>query len=661
MSNTLDIMENKFIQKYFNNSVDHLKMIFKDLPEAYIKNFVEREIRKYCKDQPIMMKNTYVGFDVKSNLLSFVDYIEREKPIVCGNGSLYKRQSVEKSLLGELFLDMKAQRTKFKDAMFECRKNGDDNGENINDLAQKNQKIVMNSGYGAMGEVHSFVYNISTAAAITSQGRSIISTTMWFNEAFLSNHLIFDTLDDIVHYICCILKEENNLALYDYINYIPTDKEIIEYYMSKYEGKENRVDVYAALVMIVNNCNSSQKIKLFYKNNLYGLLDNNDKVRNHIIDNIINNPIDYMDPYKIPEELVPAMDLAWNIIEEFVYLKDYIIYDKVYKYNNHKRKVVMYSDTDSVFIYVGEWVFKFIHYIFGIDVKDIRMSHLDKHKDYVLKIINVITKFIYIAIHKTYDTLLNNNNVEPEYRKYVHIKNEFLMDRLIMFENTKKNYICRTIVNEGKMLNPPRFETKGTNLNAKSKNTLITAKVNEIVKEVTMGHERIYPEELLYKMDLIKQEIVTSLQSGSMEYATPVKVKEIESYKNPYSDYRIKGIEAYRIAEDDKDITLPGEFNIINVEIPTVESMEWMKTAYPLQYERLKKGYFGNEKLKSGGINYICFPMRLEKIPGWVIPYINLKDTWRNHTNPLTTLSGSLGLKIDKHDNKNYYSSVMKF
>ena len=663
----MNVLENAFIKKYIDKSVANLQLIVPQLPEKYLRNFVEREVRKKVKDQNVAIQNTYTELNTNSTLLSIMHFLETEKPIVTGNGSFYVHHEEQVAPANNMLLNFRARRTEMKNEMFKCRNEGDDTGYIRNKLGQNNEKIKMNSYYGAMGQNSSFQYNVSCAGAITSQGRSIISTKMWFCETFLANNVIFDTFDDVFNYIRLICEEENHLEYYTYIEDVPCDDEIIAYLISKYEGKEDVKMLRAMLRMTLNKLESSTKIKIFYKNNLMRLIDRNKRIKNHIIDNIINAPIEWMDPNKVPKELDEAIEFLWDLVEEFVYMKEYIVYDKCDKYVNHERKVIVYSDTDSVFIYTGDWVFTFLKYIRGDDYQ-IYLKELEGEQAYVLKIINIFTRLIFVGIHKTFDTLTGNVNISKDYRKYVNTKNEFLMDRYIAFAGIKKNYIYREVVNEGNILNPPNFDKKGGNLNAKSKNKEVTSRINKIVEMVTMNYDKIYPEMLERETFKFRDEIIDSLKSGEMRFAAPVKVKDPSEYTNPYAQYKYLAVEAYRIATEDNSIDLPGSFNVVDVDMvfetgkkcKVDERIVWLKTNYPEIYNRLVDNYVADKNLcKHGIIKYIAFPMRMEKIPDWVLPFVDVDSIWRKHLNPLFGLYPSLGLRQDTIKGSTYYSTIL--
>ena len=656
----MKIEDNAFVNKYINESIEHLKLVYPKLPDKYLRNFVKREVVKNIKDQKCEISNTYTEEKTNASLLSILNYIEVENPIVTGCGSLFMQHSVQIAPANKMLLQFKSNRDGFKIEMFDARDHNNSVLQNNKSIAQKNEKIKMNAFYGAQGQSKSFQYNPACAAATTSQGRSIISTTMWFFESFLMNNIIFDNCDDIIHYINLVNKESVHIELFDWISYIPTKKETINYLMSHYEGDKNKYKtIYAIISIAVNNLSDDIVTKLFYKNNLIFLLNHNEKIRNFIIEKMINNNEDYPNPYKVPKDLQLQFDILMPIIDEFVYMKKYIMYDKVKKYTTHTRKVIIYSDTDSVFIYVGFWVFLFLGYITNSDISKMKMSEIEKNSNFIMKVVNILTNIIYIEIHRTYDTLTSNAHIAEDMRHYINIKNELLMDRIILYD-MKKNYIDRIMINEGRILNPPEIEYKGSNLNPKSKNKRVTDRIKEIVSEVALNYDTIDPSLFLWYEYTFRDEIMKSLKEGNIDYLIPIKVKDAESYTNdPDSQYRYKSVQIYIKATNDENIKLPGAFYSIDVTLGPIENAKFIKDNYPDIYENLKNNVYSNPKLSKGGINYISIPIASSSIPKWIIPYIDAEGIVRKHLTPLISFEPSFGINKDNIKQNLYYSTTL--
>jgi hypothetical protein len=650
--------ENAFVKKYIKETIDNLSLLYPDLPEKYLVNFVQRKVVSNIKDVRAIVSNSYTRQQKQTTLLNILDFIQQRNPIIAGNGSFYYQHSENLAPTSGMLSSWLSERGEKKKTAFKYRDEGNTSEYQRFILWSNNIKICNNSFYGAMAEKRSFGYNSSSAAGITAQGRSIISASVWFIEGFLGGNIYFKSSDEIMHYIHGIMEEEDRLQYFDIIETSLSNDEIIKHLMRHYEGNDNKI-VQAMVTMVVKNASPMKKIKLFFKNNLYAFIEKCPKVKSLLIDDMINNNVLYRNPYELPEEIKDYMEQLWLWMEEFVYTKSFIMYEKIDRYRTHTRHNVAYSDTDSVFIYTGEWLFKVMNWVSGITTRDIKMNSIDK--EFALKTINIIMYILYIAIHKTYDTLTGNFNIAPEYRKRITIKNEFLMDRYIAFD-MQKNYAYRNIVNEGHILDPPEFEVKGGNLNAKAKNRDVTKRIKEIVEHVTMDDDVIYPENLLKQMYIFRDEIIESLKSGKTQYLHPVKINNPERYERPYSQYTIRALEAYRIAFDDKSITVPGTFYIIDIKnMEKLEGMTNLQTSFSSIYNKLKDGYFANKELSKGGITYMALPMNFETIPEWIMPHVNIDLIWRKHLNPLIALLPSVGIRQDRIKGKSYYSTVLRF
>ncbi len=653
----MTIRDNSYVQRYVDASVKQLKLSYPTLPDKYLTDFVWRKVSSYIKDQKCEIANSYTGEKSNASLLSILDFVEKKNPIVTGSGSFFMQHSELIAPANDMLKAFRANRTVFKNKAFDCRQAGDMEGYNINNLAQKNEKIKMNSFYGAQGQSASFQYNCACAAATTAQGRSIISTTLWFFEAFLGDDVIFDTIDDIARYIRLIKEEGVNSKAFEFIDYRPSRQDLLNRIFSHYEGSYSQ-RFEAIVKLMVKNLSDDEVVKVYYKNNLMEFIDKNPKVKDFILA-MIRNDEDYPNPYKVPQKLQEAFTTLMPVIDEFIYMKEYIVYNKVYKFETHERSAITYSDTDSVFIYIGNWIFAFLAYLNGWKIEDITMDIAMKDMKLILKIANILTNIIYIEIHRTYDTLTGNAHISEDNRHYINIKNELLMTRYVTYP-MKKNYIDLIAVNEGRIIDPPIPEFKGSQLNPKSKNKRVTDRIKKIVSDITLNHDTIDPLAFLKELYEYRDEISQSLTTGGVDFLIPIKVKDAESYANdPESQYRYKSVQTYIYATQDERITLPGSFYSIDVTFGNKDNIAIIKDINPQVYENLMEYVYSNPKLSKNGISYISIPTSLSRVPDWIIPFIDVESITRKHITPLISMIPTFGFNIDTVKTDMYYSTIL--
>ena len=663
------IHENAFIQHYKEEAKAMLKATMPELPDAYLDDFLKQEVEKYIKDQDVKVINTYEEFEEQTTLLSIADYIVRTKPIVTGNGSMYVQHAVQESPLLKIIHHLRAERTAAKNKMFEAKQRHDDIAKDKFNRQQNTVKRDMNSGtYGVQAVPISYSYNISCASAITAQGRNIISAACWFIEGFIGSHVIYDNLDDVMNFVTMCINEplrfpEKNLAML--IDKIPDEHMIIQKILDRFEGsKEEMKRIPGVIHLVIKNLDQIQMLKLYYKCSLSELLFDNPRIREtvlRVISKVTNDNefIEWNDSNKVPEIIEVEFNEVWDILEEFCLMPKYIVYGKVFKYENHQRNTVMYSDTDSVFVYVGWWIFKILYWLEGIEEKDINMNELIKRTPFILKIVNMITRIIYVGIHKMYRELTRNANVDDEHAPFINAKSELVMDRYISFPNIKKTYVNRVIVQEGRVLDPPDVNMSGGNVNAKSKNMIVTKRNKKIITDITLDRPVINPAGFISEIYKFRDEIINSLKNGETKFASPIKVKDAEAYTDATSQSKFIAVMVYLAATEDKTVTLPGAFNMIDVNMGKLEDLGWLQENYPEIYENLKKNFFSDKKMSKNGIKYIALPTRFETIPEWIRPYVNIMDIWRKHLGPLFSLLPSLGAPVDTIKSERYYSTVM--
>jgi len=686
--------ENLFIQKWEDSMLSKLKNIYPNTDVNILHKLLRDEVVKNIKNPRVVIKNTYVRKESQTNLLSIVDFLLREKPIICANGSFYRRQDQDMAPTTKMISFQMDNRKAIKHEMFKYIKEGNIEMADNKNLAQNNEKIKTNSSYGAMGCPSSFTYNVSTAGAITGQGRSIISTTMWCTEYFIANNIKFDNFDDLLVYVTNIVQENNNENMRDIITYIPEDIKLIKYLMSKLTYKSTNPRLHAATILkILKKCDPITKAKLYYKNNILEFVRQNTPIRN-LISNMLDLPgVEFCNPYEIPETYVPGMTEFTNLLLEYVYYP-HIVYDKVHKYKHYHRKAVIGSDTDSVFINLGPWTFSIadIHMQTSNVVKNVLNDN-----QYAFKIVNIITNILQIIIHNYYKILCTNVNMLPEYHKRISIKSEYLFDKFILFASTKKNYIFRKLLKEGELLDPPEFGTTGGNLNSKSKNKQVSKRIQTILQECLITPDKVEPVQLLGEIFRLKNDIIESLKRGEITYLEPSKIKshleykpEVQTLANvgegfnvtakvgelleyernsknevvfnraPLKIKKFRGYLTYIIATGDMVFSPPAPTNIVDlIELTKVEQLDLIKDSHPGIYNNLVNGFFGDSLLKTYGISTMSLPVALDRIPEWLAPYIDYEGIARKHISPLITLLPSVGIHIDNIRQNNYYSTVL--
>ena len=203
-----------------------------------------------------------------------------------------------------------------------------------------------------------YFFDLNIAPAVTSTGRSLISSAILCFEGFLGNNVKFSSLNDILIFIDNVRLEYSSWQYNDY-EILPTEgfvsleeaftKLILNCgykYIPSYEDMDT---VYR----ILQSCNQIELNRLFYKNNLYCFMDL-PIARNLMISIITNMQTPYIEPAKPPKEIVPQLNELRDLLVEYVFYNHQWM-DRMDRNKNMIKNVSIVSDTDSSFVSLDAW------------------------------------------------------------------------------------------------------------------------------------------------------------------------------------------------------------------------------------------------------------------------------------------------------------------
>lgn len=155
-----------------------------------------------------------------------------------------------------------------------------------------------------------------------------------------------------------------------------------------------------------------------------------------------------------------------------------------------------------------------------------------------------------------------------------------------------------------------------------------------------------------------------SLERGEKTFLSPMKAKEAGAYKMPFQEQSFRGAYAWNVIYPDMEIEMPDTIDVVHLNIPTLESIEGMKTSYPTEYENIKRYIFESklEEVRRKALMVLGIPKNVDKIPEWCIPYINYDKIVNDNTSKMNSLIHSLGVNIiATNSTTNYYSNLIEF
>ena len=552
-----------FIKEWKNEQISHLRLKYgSSLNEKRVDKALNEIIRKKIYVPFAYLENNYLKKTAPTDLLSLIDFIEQNHPILGGNGVLfYQHKDRANPMLRwiESIMDgrghAKSMREKYdkSDPMWAFW-----------DAIQKNFKLQINSLYGGFGYRGFIFANIFLSTAVTNLGQSAISSAAMGFEAFLTDNCSFVQENEVLRFISFVQAEADVLESQSdaiFKNFTPMDNvTIVEKILKECIFKVSK-SFKETLGQVVQNLTQNEKILLYFKNNLYAFCD---------------TPI--MQSYlkklhiQIPELLVPnrkalteeardTIDFIWHMMYTFVVF-DHPVFDRVRKNKYTYKKCVAYQDTDSNFLVLSQWV----NYIKKCFPELVPQSE-EGMKQFDFKVVNIVTMLVTNVVACSFATLCHSMNVDEEHTKKLTMKNEFYFSR-VLFTTKKKRYIARPLLQEGMVIRYPKdLEIKGFDFIKNTTKPAIREFYERMSYEDILIPKEIDTEKILAKIMKFENDMIQSLLNGDTQYFKQSNIKAIREYKNPYSVQGIKGTLLWNTLNPTYAIQLPSDVDIIPINL----------------------------------------------------------------------------------------------
>ena len=406
-------------------------------------------------------------------------------------------------------------------------------------------------------------------------------------EAFLANNIKFGSLNEMIMFIDNVCQEKNNRHFDDstILDRPVTVEEVFNKLILTcgYQWFPDMTDM-DIVWRIINRLSQEDLNRIYYKNNLYAFIDN-ELPSNIVIDILGSLETPFFDPNKPPSSISDKLGALTDLVLEYVFY-NYQVIDKIERIERLIREVVVVTDTDSCMINMDPW-YRYIeekvrpinipiknYEISGIDVldadnmnEDIPIKETDEFYDFFndkviekkrminpvmiipedglrYSIINILAYIISKALRKYFDRIavIHNTMNENHDFSFLIMKNEFLFKKILL-TIVKKHYATYVEVQEGNKI-PKGIDTsldiKGLEI-AKTTIPESTKKsLKKILYEDILNCDKIDQLKILNDIAVLEKKIIDAINNGSLEYYKPVKIKAIDSYKEPMSQQAIK-------------------------------------------------------------------------------------------------------------------------
>ena len=654
-----------FIEKWMQdmkNAIFHIDPSYKEKEDE-----VEQLLRKMLKNNmslpKVILDNNYTGERRESNLLSVLDWTLERKPLVAGNATFYKPQTEAINPIADMIDGFLAERKRLKKEMFKVGEIQGADSDQYKDLdrAQLNEKILANSYYGASGLKVSPFYSLWSGPATTHTAQTVISTTETLFEGLLVDNYKFIDINEAFFFMDMVLEKKEDPE--DWIQLV-SEEELRNRILSMFL-EDTLTEEDATLVeRYIHNLLPDERTKIFYIYNLEEFTRRHEKVRD-LHDKIFSSVANYeavssvdqipaevvekltaankftgtdkdklreytkfmnheyfMDPNSPPDSVMKYLTELNDIYMRYVYM-EFMAIDRVYRLKYFPRKTVCVVDTDSNIMALDLWVNfcenELQHGNYGRD---------RAHNRFI--IINTLTYFITSAVSKSLDDYGLHSYIPDEYRPRFNMKNEFYFDKLVIGKK-KKRYMSSIRLREGMLMNPPKSDVKGFDFKKATTSAKAKKRFDQLVDDYILHPDLPDVTALIQEVKKFADEIRQSILNGETTYLPLGNAKDLEAYKDPYTQQSVRGAIAWNLIYPANEISFPSKVSIVKLNIFTEEDLTDLKQEYPEIYQNILDGIFHspNPKLSSKGLQVLAVPSH-EKIPEWCMKYIDYNTVINN-------------------------------
>ena len=687
----MTLMKSNFINEWKSKMKQIVKFRYPNLSDKKIDKYLDDQIAHKLNDRKLLLVNNYTSKVSRTTILELIDLIERNQLICAGGGCLFLQHKVKRNILIEFILDTMAGRKNAK-----AERKMYDKGTDEWDEADRKQlayKLLINSLYGCLGYPGFIMFNIFLAEAITNQGRHIITTAINAIENFLGDAMWFENKNEVFNAINNIHNDYEtkckNKFVDGFIDLFGLDftqlpdmvtERFINHCIFVYDAEFKNT-----LHDIFNNMNNEELILMYYKNNImeFSRLPFIKVKLKELI--LTNGPLTFCEDSSYKDgHCVALVNDLWAFFQLFV-LYDYPINDRVQKAMYLDKTKSLYTDTDSVFISLNEYVMFIKNEVF----KDISESDMSD-QDLTFTAVNVTLSFVNRMIASTLDTFCKSLNITPEFSKLLGMKNEFYFSR-IMFQDVKKRYISLAMLQEGQLLGngDGMPEIKGFDFIKAGTKPFVKDYYTKLCLEEILYPKEIKPQRIFKRILQLKYMMEDTIKNGNTEFFKQANVKLPEYYKNPYSTQGVCAILLWNALCPDKALEFPNDVNIVpikeltfprppkrnneastgspvraNIKKPMdYKGISEFANKFPEAYNRLNNSFYTNENalLRHMNLTSIAIPKNIDyELPDYIKYLMDIESIINDTLNLIIPIAKSVGINsFEVTSTKEYISNMV--
>lgn len=611
-----------------------------ELKQFLLKKFDERRLvngRLY---------NNATQDNVVMNQETFINWYLNKPYILSGYSCFYKNQDDSVNISSAALENLGVSRS-FNKKKMEAAPHGSDEYVYYR-ILQLTFKVLMNSYYGILGEKNSVFYNPFVQNSITTTGQDLITTSIIAMEAFLSNNVLFADVDDIINFIYNVSNETPKLDILTYVDYPISKTELLEYFNThkRPEFRGNMANVEA----ILDNLSPEMLTRLYYKNQIPELIKNEwFKAR-----------LDLLSGYEYAERpedaMVPHLEDFKEKVLEFAFY-DQLYEDRYKRAVKDFRKSIITIDTDSNFINLNPYIQQTTA-LLGLDKTNSAQQ---------MTVMNIYVNIVTEALRRTFWTLTENMNLLDKAKPLINMKSEFTYKRILLTRN-KKSYAGIITAELGKLLSRPVLDMKGLSIRKTNVPKTLRKQFTKILKEDILEAPKINLKSIIDKYDDLGEQIETSLKNSSTEYLLPKNLELIESYKTPDTIEAVRAALIWNALEPENQIIPPEKINLVKLNCTNENDPRLLalQQTHPDKYKAIMERVFNHNTssnkidISRFGLSCIAIPKSVEKIPEYLLPFIDYQTMVNNNMTNGYIILESLGIWCQDVLTTKYKSNIVE-
>lgn len=640
---------------------DYKQKVFETLKTTYngqvsdewLKSYVNQLVDQKVQDKQLVAhcRNLYkYEWQLERDPNEIPNEIEKDHLNILANGTLTENWNPASYYIITDWMDSRAV---FKKKMLEAKNAG--NMDDYREYNNKQNKVKANTNsiYGASTMQSCFISNIDMGGSITAQARNFISEQVFTIERFLAGNFVFENVNEIMTWINQIFKIKEPLftpEALSIIDYIPTPEDCRTRFVMMTKDvvgiRKSLNKITQSTFLMFEMMPDWKRIAFFYANNPVELIRRN-RVVYDLVNRLIENGIEFINPYEIPEGMKTDLEQLTDYMKTFAFAT-VINYNRVEKYKTRKRKCCVVGDTDSTMPSLYEIVLNTLK-IYG---KENLMDDMTVQIRMTMIFVSLVTTLLDECCHNYVECC---NSFHPEDRFFMYMKNEFFFPIILLFP-VKKNYIGIQTIQEGKMIpEDAQLAITGRALGSSGLNEYVSSHIISLLQNMVLKAEKYDPVNILHGVHEIEDHIAQSINEGDKNFGVFARYNGINNIKDPERTAAARSSVIWNLLYPE-DYIVPGDaVYMFDTTLMYETDLDRIDPKFNDIKEKIRKNVFRvnslNMDFSNFGLKSFAIPANgnTKVLPEWIIPFINIDSMIQKHLQPITSLYSSLLLSPAKY------------